>query len=188
MKFLSLILLLMCGQVFAASGSGNTNNVFQGSSASSPSFPGLTLPIGSLSSLKTLSAANNAGSHSDVNFYVLYSGDAAGAYQVSAIKPAVCTGFYYVGSNTSIIAGVQFGYGTAAATDDSASAPTGVVYLNSAKIAAASPTNGIPVPIVGADVSVYVPFKLTFPVSTYPFVRVANSAANFGVVVSCIEQ
>lgn len=100
-------------------------------------------------------------------------------YQVTSGKTLQCDGYFLALSTAAYHA---FGYGTAAlAGENGSSAPTGEKVMSGA-------TNvGIYMTTTAANVPQWMPVPVSFPASSYPFLKTNTSSANISVILLCEE-
>lgn len=100
-------------------------------------------------------------------------------YQVTAGKTLQCDGYFLSMSTAAYHA---FGYGTAAlGSENGSSAPTGEKVMSGAANA------GIYMTTTAANVPQWMPIPVSFPASSYPFLKMNTSSANINVILLCEE-
>lgn len=176
MKF--ILLLLLSTSAIAV----DTQNVFQLGSAVGSKNPCMVMPVGGLGSPKIVTLSSMVASATSGHFLMLSnwgSKTSTGQYQVpSGKKFKSCSISFYANNLNSPLA---LGYGTAALiADDTATAPTGVIYYSSG--------TGIASLFSGAATtrSEY-PFYAEFPALSYPFIQ-TQTGSTFNVIITGIEQ
>lgn len=127
--FITLISLFLVSQLsFGATAQVNDVATYGGMIAgtSSPNYSSTaTFPAGAT---PIMLSANTGGSANN-NFLILYKDVTGAAYQVASGKTFVATSVHSVAGGGANTVGYQFCTGTAAlASNDTATAPTGVVY------------------------------------------------------------
>lgn len=190
MKYLFLIWAFLLSQVaMAGQGSGNVSNVVQygGGAITSTTAngvpPQITVPIGSLSNMVTLTGGS--GSTSANYFYGFYSASSptsnSAPYQVPSGKTLYVLGMYMAGT---VGHSPIFGYGTATFTEASSSAPTGAVFYGPGSNPGASAF----LPTATTPAYTYFPVGISFPANSYPFWKAYASSEYMGLILIGILQ
>lgn len=99
-------------------------------------------------------------------------------YQVPASKALYCDGFYY---QTSATMNMNFGYGTAAVTNNNNTAPAGEKEFNGG--------SGLTVVLPSSSGALkWLSLPMMFPASTYPFCQFQSATVDLTVIPLCEER
>ncbi len=172
-------------QTTCFAGTAQVNNVlqFQGVSTTLPSSS-VTIPLPNISTSGFVALAGSAASTTASDYYGLYPSAGGTQYQVPSGKTFYIIDIWVQQSGSASAA--QLGYGTAAlASEGTATAPTGAVYLASSG-GTSIYSSFMYLSTGGAFYHFSFP-GLSFPANSYPFWRPAT-AANFQTIVVGIVQ
>jgi hypothetical protein len=157
------------------------NNIAQLSGPGNSTNPGLIVPISEFAkvvSLVAMGAITTSGFHR--NFASMNAPSSTGPFQVPASNSIHISGMLVAVNNTSPF-GLEFGYGTAAlGSQDTTTAPTGVVYYSTS-----STYSGYKFDSGGTNIPKYWPINMSFPASSYPFFR-ADGGIDYRIMLSGI--